>query len=382
MPPNKADDDRVYIIQGHGSEQLYVFDKRPKVPKGCTLVTFTQCAVPLIAERGAQIVDFLRNPRNRKRLVKADPVALQKHLPTLRVYREGDVMPSLRTTLSLDFEDDKASTKKYTKAGVYKVSDFPTVDRKRFPLPIMDYKTLPYHFHPQPGEKDDESKVTKVRHAYKYTVAVTPQSEPISDDIYNEIYRGSIYYPSRASLQRHATVGMHELMKRLGSGVYYFMGCRSTTEFPDVVYSTAKDWIRKTEGARADRRYKKQMDEWLVHMGRIPKPANSVSASPTSTSGSELSISPRTQATLNRVLPYQNWKKMENTNNLQYARDYAYLIEKNLRSRKLSPQTRELGEKLKATLSRVAPEIYDTFQKSDEQQKKNRGGPRSNPASA
>ena len=130
----------IYLIEGHGQELDVPFNTRFRIPKDTILVLFTKTAVPLLKYNACRFNDYFVNKKNKESL--QDPIKyidkIKKYIDgDIRVYKEGDLMPELETTVLLDFTQKDGSTI-YGKSGIYKNQNIPFINRKKF-KPIYNY---------------------------------------------------------------------------------------------------------------------------------------------------------------------------------------------------------------------------------------------------
>jgi hypothetical protein len=177
----------VYRILGHGDEKFVNFDKRLTVPQDTYIVTIAQtgrfawmhnvCKMANIADH-----DMLKQPWNHKR-------QLEKICGCrIHIYYPGDKMPSVTTSLLLDF-DNKT---KFAKSGVYLGPNIPELDPDLFNL----------------GDA--------------YCIGDLKSSEGMTDRVKRDVYKGNVF----KRIGEKQTFKLEEIIKDMGKGVYFFLGCR------------------------------------------------------------------------------------------------------------------------------------------------------------
>lgn len=218
--------EKVYLIEGHGYENPIDFDKRFRLPEDTYLVLFTEFSVPLLLLDMCKYLDFLRNKKNYNKV--SNPVEykdeLKKYMPSIRVYKPGDYIPDINTTLLLDHERD------FKKSGIFKIPNVPLINRKAFPI----FNKL---------DTEDRAKIKKeVKESYNYEKSlrcykyeIQTNQEKLTEPEYNEIYHGSLVKPGYENYNK-MRYNLAGLITILGKGVYYFGGCRSLHEDNEEFY--------------------------------------------------------------------------------------------------------------------------------------------------
>lgn len=348
----------IYIIQTHGSENLKAYEKRAKVPDGCTLVIFTPTSVPIYTKDACKITDFLRNPRNRKKLQSPDIDFFQtsKYMEGVRVYHAGDPMPSINMTLTSEFISEDYI--RYDKAGVYLSTDMPTVSRTKFPAKIEE------NMEPHSHRSRLDRGLIKVSNCYKYVVRSLPKDQPLDTDTYEEIYRGAILKPSLESIQaKTPRFNLFQTIKKLGPGTYYYLGCRSgCSGFPEEIYKESIDILHKAELLHNQKNLKKAQVKFEKLLEKMHNGEKVDNLSPGSNS-SEDSFSRQISFDPYRTKFY----------NIRYGQKIAKSLAKQLERKNISPNTEKKAIYFQRVFNEaVPPTIYETLQKSDEAQEKKR----------
>lgn len=218
-----ADDkrNRIYMINGHGNENIVQFDKRSTMPANTVLIVFPTCGKYAWMVDGCKFAAFFNDPANKRFL--QDPVRyydkITKHIGIpMHIYLPGDRAPDLSTNLFLNFE------KKNTiilKSGVYRMGKIPQIDRNKFPR--LRSENL--------GSTMCQDLIGSIPDKFAYNTSV-----------HNEVYKGNVYKPAAvknsytALEQRRFKV--LDVLKNMGPGVYYYTGCRYSSQ--DVPYSMYK----------------------------------------------------------------------------------------------------------------------------------------------
>lgn len=344
----------IYLIAGHGSESFVPFGKRHKVPPGCTVVLFTQCAVPLYTVRTCKISDFIRNPKNRMLLLNPEPEILSSFLGDIRIYKEGDRLPYIIASLTAEHDHDSTNSTAYYKAGVYKSPEITTVDRKKFPLDVS-------------GSKEG----AKVSRCYKYMVASVPKGSVLSEEMYHEIYRGAVFKPKYDYvLSNKSHIELTNIINAKGKGVYYFAGCRSlTADFPSDMYEQMFKTIMKKKLKDSTKILQKQIQRSQKANQRfMNKLQNIENVSPSSSPVSSPSPFDNLLIEFDKNLEIDK----SHINNIHYLRDYKKALEKILKDESMSPTDKAEADRLLNMINSVNPNLYKLFDQSEEQQKKYR----------
>lgn len=203
----------VFLIVGHGSENVVDFKRRTKVPDDKVIVVFPVCARPNFMDTGCQFMDMFNDPQYDK--ILKNPIKYRDRISNvlkrpIRIYLPGEYIPDMSTNLFLDFEKD---TTVIAKSGVYRIQKIPQIDRTNF------------------------AKATTVKEELgsplcnQFTGVIKQPSEYTSK-IHHEVYRGNLYKPAskRESYKSlsYRNFRIMDIMKEVGAGIYYYIGCRSS----------------------------------------------------------------------------------------------------------------------------------------------------------
>jgi len=198
--------DKVYIISGHGSEQIHKFERRYTMPSDKILVTFAVCARPNFMDTACKFFEVFSDPRYTEML--KNPIENKARITQLlgrpiHIYLPGERTPELNSNLFLNFEKRESVI---AKSGVYAVPHLPGFNRAKMPVP-----------HGASGLSYCTSFVGTVPNGY------TP-------GLHKEVYRGNIYKPlNRPRVYGQLAMSNYSLktvMNDVGAGVYYYIGCR------------------------------------------------------------------------------------------------------------------------------------------------------------
>jgi hypothetical protein len=147
MSEEKSD---IFIVMGHGYEDVVQFEKRTILPEGYTVVTFCECGGYTTLTRMCPLypsfVDGSYETKNRL----LDPELFKREFPQymMHVYKPGSYIPTIKTTLKIVWnkfyrephlpsdempegqtEEEHTTVKYVCKSGVYK---YPVDDRYLF----------------------------------------------------------------------------------------------------------------------------------------------------------------------------------------------------------------------------------------------------------
>lgn len=212
---------RPFYIDGHGHEDPVDFIERFRLPQNTWLVLFTNGGVPLFTREACRFLDFVRNKKNLHKLNNPEKYKneLSKYFPSIRVYKPGDYIPNISTSLLSDHKEKYY----YNKSGVYEIPNVPMINRKRFPVPNANpIKLLTNNI-----ENTAQMGFLPALRCYKYSIFTVPGSERLTQEEYEELYRGSLVKPGYANYDK-MDYNLSSMITMLGEGVYYFGGCRST----------------------------------------------------------------------------------------------------------------------------------------------------------
>lgn len=212
-PPKK---DAVFAILGHGMEDTTVsFNSRHHVPKGYTLVTFSECGVSVLTESldpfiitaaNPSAYEILSHPKENKPTVET---IIKKKI---RVYTEGQLMPSLTVLALSDWDNYKVFS--LAKSGVYSLPFNPeivTPGTTKYP-----HKKLKLKEDPETGKIHNITPQleTEIRKAFEGSIF--PPIDTIDKDL--NVFKKSVTFP------------LETILSACGPGVYYILTCRESNE--------------------------------------------------------------------------------------------------------------------------------------------------------
>ena len=212
---NGVDDEKIYLISGHGSERLDKgFEKRVVMPKDKLLVVFPECGRPNYLTTACKFQDIFMNPNKRELL--RNPIKNQREIRKIlghdiRIYLPGEYVPSLSTNLFLNFNKDKLVL---AKSGVFR--SFPPMDRS-----ILKEGTSGYNL--------------GTDRCLKYSGIIDNQ-RGYTSAVHKQVFLGNIYPPASKGknykeIESHS-FSIMDIMKDIGIGIYYYIGCRSSYNIP------------------------------------------------------------------------------------------------------------------------------------------------------
>lgn len=218
----------VYVFTGHGYEDLSLaFKDRKPMPKGYTLVTFTECGrktnytsiLPTLGEmsKKEQLAMF-QDPTSNQKAIEAKLGA------TIKVYEpEEDFYPPLYYMPIGDHPTPNGNATFYSKSGLYKLplapltshleewsasqSDVPSEDIEFLKSGYLAKGTLPCEDKPS----DDQVKEHWPSVLGSFNGAVFPKEDELRDILAGNVANG---------------FKIEEVFTRMGPGVYYWPICR------------------------------------------------------------------------------------------------------------------------------------------------------------
>lgn len=236
----------VYLISGHGSENIINFNKRKTMPKDKVLVVFPVCGRKNYMDIACKFMNYFNDVKNGKYL--ANPIKYKEQIENdldfpIRVYLPGEKVPELSTSLFLDFEKEKGLY--LTKSGVFRLGSIPEFKNKK----IITTKAK------NVGHTCTGNLVGQVKSYEEYT-----------SNIHNDVYRGSVYKVPYSSFDnlKYQNLSINSILDKQGQGIYYYIGCRSTAgpvaneeEYTDVLLHSAKQQDKKKKLAPEFKSYVK-----------------------------------------------------------------------------------------------------------------------------
>lgn len=212
---NVAVSSNIYVIHGHGSEDIKDFHKREKMPNDKVLVVFPVCGRPNWMNTACNFSDVFNDPANAKWI--SDPLRYKEQIEKkvgapIRIYLPGEMIPFMSTNLFFNFEQEKTVV---MKSGVFQFSGIPEIKR------------------------DKLKETSEIKHSlgtpncFKYIGVIDDPSE-YNGQVHHEVFRGNAYKPAsqRAKYSNLAarSFKVKDILNELGPGIYYYTGCRSSQQ--------------------------------------------------------------------------------------------------------------------------------------------------------
>ena len=204
----------IFLIVGHGSENVVDFKRRNKVPSDKVVVVFPVCARPNFMNTGCTVADMFNNPKFSRFL--ANPVKYREKIENhighpIRIYLPNEYIPSMSTNLFLDFDKDDIVC---MKSGVYRINKVPEINRNILP----DIKS------------PNQSLGSPLCRQF---IGIMSSPEKYNAKIHNEVFKGNLYAPALRNGNTfkelvHRSFKIDDIINTIGKGIYYYIGCRSS----------------------------------------------------------------------------------------------------------------------------------------------------------
>ena len=204
----------IFLIVGHGSENVIDFKKREKVPSDKVVVVFPVCARPNFMSTGCTVADMFNNPKFSRFL--ANPIKYREKIENhighpIRIYLPNEYIPSMSTNLFLDFDKEDIVC---MKSGVYRINKIPDINRNILP----EIKS------------PNQSLGTPL---CKQFIGIMSSPEKYNAKIHNEIFKGNLYPPALRNGNTfkelmYRSFKIDDIINTVGKGIYYYIGCRSS----------------------------------------------------------------------------------------------------------------------------------------------------------
>lgn len=269
-----VDSNKLFMICGHGNENVIDFSKRIKMPQGKVLVLFPVCGRVNYMDKACLTFDIFNNPANKKYL--RDPIKYREALKALfktdiHIFLPGELMPELSTDLFLKF--NKSSETVLVKSGVFH-SKVPLINNEKITSATFNL-----------GSDLCKKYIGSIKNPLEYT-----------SKTHHEIFKGNIFKPgseltSFGQLQTRR-FELIDIMNEVGDGIYYYIGCRAATNnVSDAAYE--RIFKQSVEQQNAEKRHEK-IKEVLKNMNDNKEfsPLSPSSVSSKKSSVSEKHISP------------------------------------------------------------------------------------------
>lgn len=235
----------IYLISGHGSENIINFNKRKTMPEDKVLVVFPVCGRKNYMDTACKFMNYFNNVENGKYL--ANPIKYKEQIESdlnfpIRVYLPGEKVPELSTNLFLDFEKEKGLY--LTKSGVFRLGSIPEFKNKK----IITTKA-----------KNVANTCTG------NLIGQVPSYEDYTTNVHNDVYRGSVYSVPYSSFDalKHQNIKINNILEKQGQGIFYYIGCRSSgpisneAEYTDILLHSTKQQDKKKKLAPEFKKYVK-----------------------------------------------------------------------------------------------------------------------------
>lgn len=229
-----VNDSSVYLVSGHGNETGVAFEDRPVLPEGVTLVVFSTCFRPNFVNHICDFMDTFVG--NLSENVLSDPIKHKELIERtlgvpIRVYKPGNKYPVLANTLFLNFEAHKTQI---LKSGVFRIPDIPQI---------------------QAAYNMNDDRIVDIYKCMKYS-RVIPSPAHYSKSVHKDIYDGNVYNPAAAKQLSYADMKerlfpMSDIMRKVGPGVYYYLGCRSSDKKKDPTPEQLAAILRQSDQQQA-----------------------------------------------------------------------------------------------------------------------------------
>jgi hypothetical protein len=208
--------DNIFLISGHGHENVRSFKSRYIMPDDKALVVFPVCSRPNFMNIGCKFVDIFMNKTMKGYL--RNPIKYRRELnremgQNIRIFLPGERVPDLGTNLFLNF--DKAGGSVLAKSGVFRLNNLPEIDRSVLPAATTIEQQL------------GSSLCVRVS-------GVIPSIPDYTTAIHKEVFKGNVYKPAGRGTSYKALENrnfkLKDVMDEVGSGIYYYIGCRSSDQ--------------------------------------------------------------------------------------------------------------------------------------------------------
>ena len=242
-----------YIIIGHGTEDIIDFNSRNRIPKGYVLVILAECGIVTTSNEVCPIIEAFSDVSNKD--IFENPFSHKAEIrlflggKDIHVYSEGQLYPKLNIQLFTDFNHGK----EVTKSGTYK-----------FPLNAETFLK---------GEGTFCEKLFWKLGGYKGFAKRLPDDYSARDMFINSIkptleeVETILSETSNSdTIKSRLTVGLEDIFKAGGPGVYYYVVCRA----PIGVLSPRRYVERMNNGGISQTRYAPYIND-IYWNSKIPE---------------------------------------------------------------------------------------------------------------
>ena len=196
------------IILGHGLETPVDFHQRFVLPPGYTVVLVSKCGRPNYLVYLFYLLALFRSKDTRKHLALSDPITYKNWLENyidapIRIYEAGDRLPSIQTSLLMDFPSKRNTT--VGKSGVFRVGKVPKMTGAGMQQPQYEHSDI---------------DIVETANAFSGDVPSNDWQQYIPS-----MRKGNLY--SNVSADPGTLYKLADIITHMGPGVYWFPGCRS-----------------------------------------------------------------------------------------------------------------------------------------------------------
>lgn len=292
--PEQGSKSRVFIVHGHGSEDIKHFNQRMTLPEDKILVVFPVCGrynwMNISCDFQAMFDDpkyskWMMNPVRYKSLIEKTLGA------PIRIYLPGDKVPFMSTSLFYDFNIGNKTV--LMKSGVFRMQAMPDVDRNALP-------------------EITESRMNLGSDKCRKYIGTVARPEDYTSTVHREVFKGNLFKPAAAKQSFHQmkyrSFNVHDVIDAVGPGIFYYTGCRSTEkDIPENVYRHVLDRsLSQQDRKDKSQKYKKFAEEVkltsnsMVVEDSIHSPSKTNSTLKNESSKSPKSLSPPPSPSLSK----------------------------------------------------------------------------------
>lgn len=226
----------IYLILGHGTEKIVNFNQREQLPEGYNLITYSEAGNASYMEEVCRSLEIFNNPEYENILTEpSENKSELEHIlnKTVHIYRPGNRIPEL--TISpmsyWSFSQGVVDYYQFIRSGVYK-----------FPIKNTSFNDPFYNL--TEHEVSNLKQIPRVRLNLEQCAQniMFVKVKDFSKELLSKLYDGSMY-PSKEQLNdftknpnpyligNKTQISLKSLMNKLGPGTYYYIICRSDSEF-------------------------------------------------------------------------------------------------------------------------------------------------------
>jgi len=233
-------DEPIYLISGHGDEDIIDYERRNHLPRGYTMVTFCNCDESVLLDKIYEIFRLFTLPDAHPLL--SHPEEMRNHPDfrdfNIRIYHEGQNVPTIKTSLQMAWRVEPGE--EYAK-NADKGSDYTHICKSG----IFQFPLSPEILYDKEHDFAESDPSKRVGFCSNHELS---KDKAVQGSIVNRIPK--IIQKAYTSF-RTVNFSSDMIMNELGQGIYFFPICRKgqcgfTAEEDTPEYEAERATVQQT----------------------------------------------------------------------------------------------------------------------------------------